>query len=247
MEFLTGVLGTYSQFFSMQVLMDVISSPANWAVIFSLVILEGLLSADNALVLAVVVRHLPEQQRKRALFYGIAGAYVFRFIAIGLGVYIVKFTWVKIIGASYLLWIAFKFFFKRSQESDEGVNVKATGFWGTVITVELMDITFSIDSILAAFGVSEKVWVLYLGGILGILMMRGIAQFFLMLLEKYPELEATAYILIALIGAKLMGSAFGLHVPEFIFFPVMASVFVGTMIFSRLRRHKPKVEGKTTA
>jgi YkoY family integral membrane protein len=231
----------------MQVIMDVVSSPASWAVIFSLVILEGLLSADNALVLAVVVKHLPEEQRKKALFYGIMGAYVFRFIAIGLGVYIVKFTWVKILGASYLLWIALKFFIKKNNESEESVNVKATGFWGTVITVELMDITFSVDSILAAFGVSDKVWVLYLGGILGILMMRGVAQLFLLLLEKFPELEATAYILIALIGAKLMGSAFGLHLPEFVFFPVMASVFIGTLVYSHFRKDKSKAEEKIVA
>lgn len=75
-------------------------------------------------------------------------------------------------------------------------------FWGTVAMVELMDIAFSVDSVLAAFGVSNEVWILLLGGMLGILMMRGIAGVFLKLLERIPELETTAYILILIIAAK---------------------------------------------
>lgn len=243
MDFLVGVFSTYAQFFSLQSFMDVFLSPDSWAIIFSLIILEGLLAADNALVLAVAVRHLPEDQRKKALFYGILGAYFFRFLAIGFGVYLIKFMWVKILGASYLLWMSYKFFSTNNGEDDEGeVSVKRTSFWGTVVTVELMDIAFSVDSILAAFGVSDQVWVLFMGGILGILMMRGVAQLFLGLLEKYPELESAAYVLIAIIGSKMFGSAFGLHVPDLIFFSVMAGVLVGTVVISNLRKRKSEKE-----
>ncbi|MEH7120616.1 hypothetical protein V7128_24830, partial [Neobacillus vireti] len=65
---------------------EVFTNPASWGVIGTLIILEGLLSADNALVLAVMVKHLPKKQQRKALFYGIFGAYFFRVVAIGIGV-----------------------------------------------------------------------------------------------------------------------------------------------------------------
>ena len=165
-----------------------------------MILLEGLLSADNALVLAVMVKHLPKEQQKRALFYGILGAYIFRFIAIGLGTFLVKITLVKVLGALYLLYIAYKGLFKpQEEENQEG---KQYSFWKTVLMVELMDIAFSIDSVIAAFGISEQIWVLFLGGIIGVLMMRGVAQVFLKLIDKFPELEKAAFILIAIISVK---------------------------------------------
>ena len=84
-------------------------------------------------------------------------------------------------------------------------------FWGTVVAVEIMDIAFSVDSVLAAFGVSEQVWVLLVGGMLGVLMMRGIAGVFLKLIDRVPELETSAYILILLIAIKMFVAVFGIH------------------------------------
>ena len=166
-ELISGIINNYAQFFSMDAFLNVVYNPVNWAIIGSLIVLEGLLSADNALVLAIMVKHLPRKQQKKALFYGILGAYLFRFIAIGLGTYLIKIWWIKAAGALYLLWMAFQFFIKKEEE-EEGVVAAPTGFWRTVLAVEMMDIAFSIDSVLAAFGVSDQIWVLYLGGIFGV-------------------------------------------------------------------------------
>jgi YkoY family integral membrane protein len=235
-EFITGVISNYSQFFSMDALISVIYNPMNWAIIGSLVLLEGLLSADNALVLAIMVKHLPKDQQKKALFYGILGAYLFRFIAIGLGTYLIKVWWIKAAGALYLLWMAFSFFLKKGKEEDEGVTVVPAGFWRTVAAVEVMDIAFSIDSVLAAFGISEQIWVLYLGGIFGVMMMRGVAQIFLTLIDHYPELETTAYVLIAIIGAKMMASVFGYHISQVVFFSTLIAIFLSTFVIHHLRK-----------
>lgn len=102
MDVIKQIFETYAMFFDWQMWGEVLSDPVSWGLIFSLVIIEGLLSADNALVLAVLVKHLPEKQRKKALLYGMIGAYVFRFIFIGIGVYLVKFWYVKLFGAAYL-------------------------------------------------------------------------------------------------------------------------------------------------
>jgi len=211
-----------------------------------------------------MVRHLPPNQRKKALFYGIIGAYLFRFVAIGVGTFLVKITWVKIIGGLYLLWIAMSNLFGlelrwnrvgglplipsigRKPETDDTQDAKENhyGFWRTVLAVELMDIAFSIDSVLAAFGVSQEVWVLLLGGMIGVLMMRGVAQLFLKLLEKFPELERAAFILITIIGLKMIAAAvFDYELPQEIFFPLLIAVFVGTILLSLVRQRREHRSG----
>lgn len=92
--------------------------------------------------------------------------------------------------------------------------------WGTVAAVELMDIAFSVDSVLAAFGVSEKVWVLLTGGMIGVLMMRGVAGLFLKLIDKVPELETAAYVLIGFIAIKMLMAVAGIEIPSAIFLPL---------------------------
>lgn len=186
-----------------------------------------------------MVKHLPKEQQRKALFYGILGAYLFRFLAIGLGTFLIGFWEVKALGALYLFYIAYKGLFKGGGEEGETKN-KGTSFWRTVLLVELMDIAFSIDSVVAAFGLSNQVWVLFLGGILGVLMMRGVAQVFLKLIARFPELEQSAFLLIALIAGKMLAGAFGYEMPHVIFFTILIAVFVGTILYSSAKRKKKK-------
>jgi predicted tellurium resistance membrane protein TerC len=131
---------------------------------------------------------------------------------------------------------------RKTVEEDSEIENKGYGFWRTVLAVELMDIAFSIDSVLAAFGVSEQVWVLFLGGILGVLMMRGVAQVFLRLIEKFPELEKAAFILIIVIAAKMIAGAFGVHISHVLFFSILIAIFLGTMVVSSLRKKREQDE-----
>jgi YkoY family integral membrane protein len=234
MEFIQEIIANYGSFLSLDALGDVLTDPASWGIIGTLVILEGLLSADNALVLAVLVKHLPEKQRKKALFYGIIGAYLFRVIAIGIGVTLINIGWIKIVGGHYLLWLVLQYFINK-RDGEEEIQTKQVGFWSTVLTVELMDIAFSIDSVIAAFGVSNQVWVLFLGGILGILMMRGVAQLFLALIERIPEFETTAFILIGIIGLRMIAAAFGFQMHEVTFFSILIGIFLGTFLVHFLK------------
>ena len=251
MSVLHGILDTYSQFFEWDMWAKVLTDPVSWGLIGTLIILEGLLSADNALVLAIMVKHLPKEKRKKALFYGLLGAYAFRFIAIGLGVYLIKLWWVKALGAAYLAWLAIKYFIDK-RKGDEGDADEAEGmnqggllirlfgtFWGTVAAVELMDIAFSVDSVLAAFGVSNEVWVLLIGGMLGVLMMRGVAGVFLTLIDRVPELETTAYILILIISLKMFAQVlFHYELPALYFFIILLFTFGATFIVHFLNKNK---------
>lgn len=237
MDVINQILSTYALFFDWQHWVEVLSNPVNWGLILSLIVIEGLLSADNALVLAVLVKHLPLKQRKRALLYGMIGAYVFRFIFIGIGVYLVKFWFIKLLGALYLAWICISYFLKKQEEEEAKEFNKASflvrmfgTFWATVIMVELMDIAFSVDSILAAFAISEEVWVLLIGGMLGILMMRTIAGVFVTLIDKIPELETTAFVLIGIIALKMLLGVVGIEISHYLFFAILVVAFLGTFI-----------------
>lgn len=124
-----------------------ISSGSDWLIIFSLVLIECLLSVDNAVVLAAQTQALPTKElREKSLFYGIWGAYIFRFLIIGLGTYLIHFWEIKVLGAGYLLFLTFQYFSKsRVKHTRKLVSKRKSHislFWSVVIQIEIMDIVF---------------------------------------------------------------------------------------------------------
>ena len=187
------------------------------AVIALLIVLEGVLSIDNVLVLGLLAKRLPKNQQKRALTYGLVGAFAFRLIAIATASFLLRWRIVKLLGGGYLLYISIKHFFFDKKEGDElpGHVPQTSGFWPTVFVIEMTDIAFAVDSILAAIalvgsapaghvGPHPKLWVVLMGGFLGLLLMRFAAVLFIKLLEKFPRFETSAYLLVSLIGLKLL-------------------------------------------
>ncbi len=196
-------------------------------VLLVLIALEGLLAADNALVLAIMVKDLPELQRKRALFYGLAGAFVFRFASLFVISFLVDVWQLQAIGAIYLLLIALNHIFRkilvRSAKAEAGSATnspkKTAGFWTTVIKVEVADIAFAVDSILAAVALAVALplttlpqiggmdgghfLVIFTGGLIGLIIMRFAATFFVKLLQRRPGLEIAAFIIVGWVGVKL--------------------------------------------
>jgi YkoY family integral membrane protein len=159
-------------------------------------------------VLALLVKNLPPHLRGRALRYGIIGAYVFRIAALALATWVMTKWYLKALGGAYLLYLAWAHFSRHQDEQPSEKVVKRifglSAFWSTVIAVEMTDIVFSVDSIAAAVALSDKLWVLILGGLFGILAMRFAAQGFVRLLEVFPRLESAAFIAVAVIGLKLL-------------------------------------------
>jgi YkoY family integral membrane protein len=181
------------------------------ALVGTLILLEGLLSADNALVMAVMVLGLPEHDRKKALTYGLAGGFVFRVIATLLAVYLIKMLWVKVVGGIYLLYLVYQHFSRHSDDAgDRNTPPKAkpafglSALWATVVRVELMNLAFSMDSILVAVGLSQKTWVVLTGGILGIIAMRVVVGQIMALVDKYPPLVDGAFVIITWVAFKLI-------------------------------------------
>lgn len=192
---------------------------AGLLIILNLIIIESLLSVDNAAVLATMVLDLPKEQRERALKYGIIGAYVFRGICLFLAAWLVKIWFLKPLGGLYLLYLAYDYFKGKASEGEEVVDknkswiyrstVGAMGtFWSTVALVEVMDLAFSIDNVFAAVAFTDHMPLIYIGVFIGILAMRFVAQAFVRLMERFPFLETIAFIVIAVLGLKLLASVY---------------------------------------
>ena len=222
-----------------------------------LVLLEGLLSADNALVLAILVLGLPRHQQRQALRYGILGAFAFRILATLLAVHLIAFAWVKLLGAGYLLFLSYKHFFGEVG-TEERRSIKLarpwlgmTAFWATVAKVELTDIVFAIDSILVAVAMSNKTWVIVTGGILGIITMRMVIGQLLAIVRKYPALVDGAFIIIAWVGVKLLVEF--LHTEGYIHFAInkwlsfglIVVIFVLSYLYARKQGPVPDEETVT--
>lgn len=200
-------------------------------VLVVLVGLEGLLAADNALVLAIMVKHLPDKERKKALFYGLAGAFIFRAGSLFIISFLVDIWQVQAIGALYLLFIAGNHILRKviakRRKTDEAVDASQakgkekakSGFWMTVFKVEIADIAFAIDSILAAVAMAVVLpesgigriggmdgghfLVIFTGGFIGLVIMRFAATFFVKLLHSRPGLEIAAFVIVGWVGVKL--------------------------------------------
>ncbi len=199
-----------------------------------LVLLEGLLSADNAMVLAVLVLGLPKPEQRKALRYGIVGAFAFRVLAILAAAYLIQIRAVMLIGAAYLLWLPYSHFTRHADAAGRRAQNKAESwlgmspFWSTVVKVELTDIVFAIDSILVAVAMSNKLWVIITGGILGVIAMRLVIGQLLVLVTRYPALVDGAFVIIAWVGIKLLLEY--LHGAEYIHFELPKWLSLGLIV-----------------
>lgn len=185
-------------------------------IIFNLILIESLLSVDNAAVLATMVLDLPPEQRKRALRYGIIGAYVFRGLSLIFAAWLIQIWWLKPLGGAYLIYLTLDYFRgKATVRKDDDVLEKEAkwyykltnglvgSFWATVIAVEIMDLAFSLDNVFAAVAFTDNIYLICTGVFIGILAMRFVAQWFVNLLERFPFLETSAFLVIGILGLKL--------------------------------------------
>jgi len=237
----------YGPFFDVHNWEMVITSSADWLIILSLVIIECLLSVDNAVVLAAQTQVLPtKSQQEKSLFYGLWGAYIFRFLIIGIGTYLINFWEIKIIGGLYLLYLVWTYFRKTKVVHTRKLRSggKLSLFWSVVIQIEFMDIVFSIDSVLSSLAISSNPVIVLIGGMIGILAMRGVAEVIMKLMAKIPELQTMAYILIALIAIKLMLSipAIDIEIPATWFGIIVLLSIAITIAIHFIRRSQNKHE-----
>ena len=216
-----------------------------------LVLLEGLLSADNALVMAIMVLGLPRREHKAALRYGLIGGFGFRIVATLLAVYLISIAWVKLVGGLYLLYLTYSHFFRQPEDGDRRRPPQArpmlglSAFWATVVRVELINLAFSIDSILVAVAMSPKTWVVISGGILGIIAMRLVVGQLLRLVQRYPALVDGAFVIIAWVGIKLCieylhaAHYVGFAIPQWLSLGLILVIFAVAFLYAKMQGPVP--------
>lgn len=231
-------------------------APSDLATIAILVALEGLLSADNAMVLAVLVLGLPKEQQRKALRYGIIGAFAFRSLATLLAVYLIAVGWVKLLGAGYLLYLTVHHFSQPGGSDSRRTPPAARAmlglspFWATVVKVELTDIVFAVDSILVAVAMSNKRWVVLTGGILGIVAMRLVIGQLLAIVQRYPPLVDGAFIIIGWVAIKLFveylhtAGHVAFEIPKWLSLGLIVVIFSLSLLYARRQElgHTPAAD-----
>lgn len=182
--------------------------PSHLAILATLILLEGVLSFDNAAVLAAMVRKLPPEQRSKALYYGLAGAYAMRIAAIFGAAFLIRYPVIKLIGGTYLLYLAAKhLFFEPHKEHVEHTMLSRLGispFWSVVISLELADLVFAVDQVIVAVALTDELLLIIIASLFAIAFLRLSASYLARLMGWFPALEKLAYIAVGFVGLKLV-------------------------------------------
>lgn len=225
-------------------------------VVLLVIYLEGVLSIDNAAVLGAMVSVLPEReaipwpralrwlakplqpllggQRSAALKVGLLGAYIGRGSMLFLANFVIQNPWLKLLGGLYLIKLAIENLGEAEPGEEKQVDVDRVahrGFWGVVLGVELADLAFSLDNVVAVVAISDNIWLVMFGVAMGILTMRFAAGIFTYLIAREPILKPAAYVLVLNIGIELLlEEGFGFHVDTI----ATLSISVGTLVLAVL-------------
>jgi tellurite resistance protein TerC len=239
-------------------------------IIIQLIFLECILSIDNAAVLGAMVTPLPNDrpvpwpralhgvlskldpllgpQRQAALKVGLIGAYAGRVLMLFLASIIIQNVWMHILGAVYLIYLAIRHFgeaYRHGKDLDDEIDIEAirparSNFWNIVVTIELADLAFSLDNVIAAVALSSHLWIVIIGVAIGIVMMRFAAQIFARLIAWEPALEHAAYLLLFAIGGELLLEYY-LHfdLTEWAQFGISLGIIVLVVLFARVKALQP--------
>jgi len=174
--------------------------------ILALALLEAVLSADNAVAIAALVQDLePAELRNKALNWGLVAALVLRVLVIMLAAWVVRYPQVQLLGGLYLLWLALRHFQEqfRSDAPGSSPNRRELNLPNLIALIALTDLAFSLDSVTAAIAVTDRVWLVMLGGAMGIAMLRLLAGWVLVWMQKFENLQNAAYLVVMAVGLRL--------------------------------------------
>lgn len=232
-------------------------------IIATLVFLEGILSIDNAAILGAMARRLPADQpvpwpafirpwvgpldrlvgpqRTAALKVGLLGAYAGRGLMLILAAWVIQNLWLKLVGAAYLLKLGVEGLAvvprpgDGTDEHGHQLTAGASTFWSVVAAIELADLAFSLDNVVAAVALSSDLRIVMLGVALGIVTMRFAAGIFAWMIEKEPLLHRAAYMLVFVIAIEVfLDELAHLHVTHAQRFAISLAIIAGTVLYRRV-------------
>ena len=230
-------------------------------ILIQVIFLEGILSIDNAAVLGAMVSVLPSKdrvpwpgfleflgppahrllggQRSAALKVGLLGAYLGRGLMLVMATFVIHNQYLKILGAAYLIRLAFENLGEPEAGEEDQVQDKkmeGRGFWKVVIAVELADLAFSLDNVVAVVALSNNLPVVMFGVFVGIIAMRFAASIFTWMILKEPILKSAAYLVVFNIGMELLLSEFmGIEIPGSLKFMISAGTLILFVVYAHIK------------
>lgn len=232
---------------------DVVGEDA--LIVLTLLLLEAVLSFDNAAILAAMVRKLPVEQRKKALLYGLGGAYALRITAIFLAAWLIKEPILRVIGGSYLVYLLLHHLWDvyrhRGKTHGHGGGHQGAMRWlqklgvpalvATIIQIELIDLAFALDQVVAAVGFTDKLPLIIIASVIGILFLRIAATYMARIMDWLPALEHMAFVAVGFVGTKLIleHPVIGVHINTYVSIAVTLGLF-GVPIALKLLFDWPK-------
>ena len=177
-----------------------LTSSVFWVAVGQIILIDIVLSGDNAVVIALACRNLTPEQRKTGIFWGVAGAIGLRVVLTVFAALVMNLPWLKLVGGLLLIWIAVKLMLP---EEEEGHDIQASAhLWGAVKTIIVADFVMSLDNVIAVAGAAHGSLALLLFGLaVSIPLIVWSSQLILRWMERWPW--------IVLLGAALLGYVAG--------------------------------------
>ena len=199
-----------------------------YLILLVLVVLEAVLSADNAIALAAIAKSIkdPKMQRQ-ALDLGLIGAYILRIALIFAATWVIKYWQFELLGAMYLLWLVFNYFSSPEVDEEEERTLGFNSLWQVIPTLAITDLAFSLDSVTSAIAITEETWLIIAGGTIGIVILRFLAGLFIRWLQEYTYLEDAGFITVGFVGIRLLLKVWlpDYLIPEWVTIAVVAIFF----------------------
>ena len=199
-----------------------------YLILLVLIVLEAVLSADNAIALAAIARSVKDpKSQNQALNIGLVGAYILRIALILAATWVIKYWQFELLGALYLLWLVFNYFFLSDDDDDEHRSLGFKTVWQVIPTIAITDLAFSLDSVTSAIAITEDTWLIIAGGTIGIIILRFLAGLFIRWLQEYTYLEDAGFITVGFVGLRLLLKVWlpDYLIPEWVTIAVVAVFF----------------------
>ncbi|MBC7509356.1 MAG: TerC family protein [Ferruginibacter sp.] len=225
--------------------------------LLTLIALEVILGIDNVIFISILASKLPAHQQKKARFYGLILAMVLRLGLLAMIAWVMKldndlFTifnegisakdLILILGGLFLLYKSSAEIYHKmeGEQGNQTKKIKASTFAQVIVQILIMDMVFSIDSIITAIGMVKEVWIMYVAIVVTVLIMLVAAEPISNFVNKHPAFKMLALSFLLLIGFALVSEGFGIEIPKgYIYFSMVFSMLVSIFQMRMHRNNKP--------
>lgn len=230
-----------------------ISDPNAWMALGTLTILEIVLGIDNIIFLSLVVAKLPKEQQQRARRLGLGAAMLMRLALLASIAWVIRLTTplftilgneisardlILLLGGLFLIWKASKEIHESIEGEEEGLKTNVHSFFGAIVQIMLLDIIFSLDSVITAVGLSDHLFIMMAAVVMAVGVMMFAARAIGDFVDRHPSVKMLALAFLLLVGFTLILESFDIHVPKgYIYFAMFFSIAVESLNLIRNKKN----------